>query len=144
VDTGELRRQILRALDDARRASGVKRRVKDEASEAYERFLSTLAAPLVRQAVSVLRAEGHSFEAQTPAGSARLARDGEAATFLEFTLDTTGPRPQVIGRVSVARGRGGVVLDERPVAADKAVADLTEADVAAFLVAEIPKLIVPA
>jgi hypothetical protein len=89
VDTGDLRKQILRALDEARKASSVKRRVKDEAADAYARFLSGIAGPLVVQAVGVLRAEGQAFEAQTPAGSVRLAREGSPQTFLEFVLDTT-------------------------------------------------------
>jgi hypothetical protein len=44
--------------------------------------------------------------------------------------------------VSLTRGRAGVVVEERPIDAAKPVADLSEADVAAFLVAEIPKLVV--
>ena len=142
MDTGDLRKRILRALDEARKDSSDRRRTMDEAAEAYERFLTEIAAPLIRQAVTVLRAEGQAFDAHTPAGSVRLAKDGAPQSFLEFELDRSGDRPQVIGRVSVPRGRQNLVVEERPIATGKAIADLTEDDVARFLVAEIPKLVV--
>jgi hypothetical protein len=142
MDTGELRRQILRALDEARRTSVVRRRAKDEAAAAYERFLAEIAAPLFRQAVLVLRAEGHAFDVQTPADRVRLVRDGAPDTFIELELDASAPVPQVVGRVSLTRGRTGVVVEERPVADATPVAELTEGHVSAFLVDEIPKIIV--
>jgi hypothetical protein len=96
----------------------------------------------VRQAATVLRAEGHQFTANTPADSVRLVSDGSPQTFLEFELDTNGTQPLVLGRVSLTRGRQGVVVEERPIAPGKALADLADDDVATFLITEIPKLIV--
>lgn len=142
MDTSDLRKRILRALDDARKDATSRRQVVDAASAAYQEFLDNTAAPLVRQAVGVLRAENHQFTANTPAGSVRLVSDASPQTFLEFELDVTGPEPQVIGRVSLARGRHGVVVEERPIAPGKATKDLADDDVATFLVAEIPRLIV--
>jgi hypothetical protein len=95
----------------------------------------------LKQAVQVLRAEKQGFSINTPADGARLASDASPNTFLEFALDTTGPAPQVIGRVSLAHGRQGRIVEERPIAVGKPVASLTEEDVAMFLVAAIPKLI---
>ena len=143
MDTGDLRKRILHALDAARKDSAERRRTVDDAGLAYETFLSTIAAPLVKQAASVLCAERQRFVADTPAGSVRLAAESSPQTFLEFQLDTTGARPLVVGRVSVTRGRQGLIIEERPIA-DKAVADLAEDDVAKFLIAEIPKLVVRA
>jgi hypothetical protein len=144
METGDLRKRILLALDTARKDSSERRRQVDEAGKAYETFLDTIAAPMVKQAASVLCAEKQRFVADTPAGSVRLSSEASPQTFLEFQLDTTGARPHVIGRVSVTRGRHGLVVEERPIATDKAIADLVEDDVAKFLVAEIPKLIVRA
>jgi len=141
MDTGELRRQILHALDAARRDSVERRRTVDDATQAYQKFLSDVAAPLVKQAAGVLCAEKQRFVADTPAGSVRLSAEGAPHTFLEFQLDTTGARPHVIGRVSITRRREGVVVEERPIVPNKAVADLVEDDVARFLVSEIPKLL---
>jgi hypothetical protein len=141
MDVSDLRKRILRALDDARKDQSSRRGVLDEASQAYATFLQTLGVPLLKQAVQVLRAEQHGFTVNTPADGAQLISDASPNTFLEFTLDTTGPTPQVIGRVSLAHGRQGRIVEERPVAAGKPVAAVTEEDVAKFLVAEIPKLI---
>jgi hypothetical protein len=141
METGDLRKRILHALDSARKDSSDRRRVVDEATKAYDDFLANIAGPLVKQAASVLTAEGQRFVADTPAGSVRLTADGSPQTFLELQLDTTGGKPRVIGRVSVTRGRQGLIVEERPVA-DKAVGELAEDDVAKFLIAEIPKLVV--
>lgn len=142
MDVSDLRKRILRALDDARKDSNARREAVDAAAAAYQEFLTNTAVPLVRQAVTVLRAEGHQFTANTPADSVRIVSDASPQTFLEFELDTTGAEPQVVGRVSIARGRQGVVVEERPIAPGKPLADLADDDVAKFLVTEIPKLIV--
>jgi hypothetical protein len=142
MDVSDLRKRILRALDEARKDSSARRQVVDAAAAAYQAFLDNTAVPLVRQAVTVLRAEGHQFTANTPAGSVRLTSDASPQTFLEFELDATGAEPQVMGRVSLTRGRQGVVVEERPIAPGKSLNDLADDDVARFLVTEIPKLVV--
>lgn len=142
MDVSELRKRILHALDDARRDASARRKDIDAAREAWTAFLANIAVPLLHQAAEVLRAERHRFAVQTPADGVRLVAERSSDIYLEFVLDA-GSRPtQVIGRVSVLRGRDGQVIEERPVASGKAVADLTEDDVSRFLVAEIPKLVV--
>jgi hypothetical protein len=141
VDVSDLRKRILRALDDARKEAGARRTAGDHAAAAYERFLTGVAMPLFRQAATVLRAEGHPFSANTPAGSVRLVSDQQALDFLELELDTSFPQPQVIGRTSFSRGRRGVTVDEQPLAAGKSIDELTEDDVSRFLVSEIRRLV---
>jgi hypothetical protein len=142
MDVSELRKRILRALDDARKEASERRRLVDEAAKDYEAFLSKIAIPVLRQATQVLNATGESFSIHTPAGSARLVSGKSAETFLELCLDSTRNPGEVLGRVSVARGRQGLVVEERPVVPGKSIAALTEEDVSAFLVSEIPKLLV--
>jgi hypothetical protein len=141
MDVSELRKKILRALEEAPPVAAPKRSERDEAQRAYDRFLEAVAVPLLRQAQSILKAEGQLFTVHAPAGSAKLASDGSAQTFLEFALDTAEEGPAVIGRTSRVRGRSRVIVDERPVIVGKAVGELTEEDVAAFLVTELPKLV---
>jgi hypothetical protein len=141
MDVSDLRKRILRALDEARKDATSRRGVLDEAAEAYQTFLQTLGVPLLKQAVQVLRAEKHAFTLNTPADGPRLASDGSPNTYLELALDTSGAVPHVIGRVSVAHGRQGRIVEERPLATGKPIAQLTEEDVSQFLVAEIPKLV---
>jgi hypothetical protein len=142
MDVSELRKRILRALDDARREASSRRQVVDDAAKAFETFLATIAVPVMRQAAGVLKAEGHPFSVETPTETVRLVSDVSAQTFIELTLDTSGPAGVVVGRVSLARGRRGLVLEERPVVSGKTIAEVTEDDLSAFLVAEIPRLIV--
>ena len=142
MDTSDLRKRILRALDDARKDATARRGTVDDAARAYDKFLADIAVPLMRQASTVLNAEGHKFSVHTPANSVRLASDGAPETFLEFEFDGASAAPQVIGRVSLARGRQGLVVVERPVAEGKTVAELGEADVSKFLVEEVSKLVV--
>jgi hypothetical protein len=77
----------------------------------------------------------------TPAGAVRLASDAEPETFAECELDTSSGVPQVIGRVSRARGRRRQIIEEQPLGDGRPVADLTEPDVSGFLLAAIPKLV---
>jgi len=142
MDTGDLRKRILHALDAARKDSSDRRHVVDDAKQAYEAFLENIAGPLIKQAASVLCAEKQRFLADTPAGSVRLSAEASPQTFLEFQLDTSGAKPQVIGSVSVTRGRQGLIVEERPVATGKDIAELAEDDIAQFLITEIPKLVV--
>ena len=141
MDVSELRKKILRALEESPAVAAPKRSERDEAQRAYDRFLETVAVPLLRQAQGILKAEGQLFTVHAPAGSAKLVSDGAAQTFLEFALETAEERPAVIGRTSRVRGRQRVIVDERPVIVGKAVGELTEEDVAAFLVTELPKLV---
>jgi hypothetical protein len=141
LDVSDLRKRILRALDDARRDASFRRTVVDDAAQAYATFLRTLAVPLLKQAAQVLRGEGHTFTLNTPADGAQLVSAKSPHTFLEFAFQPSGPVPQVVGRVSLEHGRQGRVVLERPIAEGKPIAEIAEDDVAAFLVAEIPRLI---
>jgi hypothetical protein len=141
MDVSELRKRILRAIDEARKDAANRQTVVDESVKAYHDVLAGLAVPLLRQAAAVLNAAGHAFIVHTPAESARLAAETSPLTFLEILLDTSGAEPEVVGRVSVARGRQGQIVEERPIAPGRAVGALTEEDVSAFLVAEVPKLV---
>ena len=141
MDTSELRKRILHALDAARKDAVARRSAVDEASRAFESFLAATVVPLLRQAQDVLKAESQIFRVESPAGSARIVSEKSSDTFIEVVLDIKPAQPQVLGRVSLTRGRQGVIVEERPIAAGKAVTDLGDDDVAKFLVTEIPKLI---
>lgn len=142
MDVSELRKRILHALDDARREASTRRDNLDAARETWMTFLEDVAVPVVRKAAEVLRAEGERFSVNTPAGSVRLVAERSAETYLELVLDPGGREAQALGRVSLVKGREGQVLEERPVAHGKPVAELSEDDVSQFLIAEIPKLVV--
>ena len=142
MDVSELRKRILRAIDEAKHDLSTRRHVVDAATRAYDEFLTHTAVPLLRQAAIVLKASGQLFDVHTPAGSVRLVAERSPHTFLELELDLERDPPGVVGRVSLERGRQGLIIEERPIVNGRAVANLTEEDLAAFLVTEIPKLVV--
>lgn len=142
MDVSELRKRILRAVDDARKDAAARRVLVDEATKAYARYLDDVVVPMLKQAATIVNASGGTFVVSTPADSARLSAQHASETYLEIALDRSGVEPDVVGRISLARGRQGVVVDERPVATGKPVEALTEEDLAAYLVTAIPRLVV--
>jgi hypothetical protein len=141
MDVSDLRKGILRALDDSRKDAAARRAESDRVSAAYDQFLNAIAIPMFRQAAQVLRAENLPFAVNTPAGSVSLVSDHGSQNFLELELDASATPAQVLGRTSRTRGNRGPLIEERAIAAGKSIEELTEADLSAFLLAEIPKLV---
>lgn len=141
MDVSELRKRILRAVDEARKDAAERRTLVDQSVKAYGEFLSAVVVPMLKQAATIVNASGSAFVVSTPAETARLSAQHATETYLEIALDRTGTEPEVVGRISLARGRQGTMVDERPIAPGKPVEKLTEDDLAAYLVAAIPKLV---
>jgi hypothetical protein len=134
MEISDVRKRVLQAIDQSRRAVADRRVRVDAASAAYERFLVHVATPLFKQFANVLKAEGYPYQVFTPAGGLRLASDRAPEDFIELRLDVSGHSPVVLGHVN--RGRGSrVMTSEHPIGAG--VAELTESDVLEFLVQEI-------
>jgi hypothetical protein len=140
MEVAELRQQILREIDRARVEAVERRKNADSAHAAYAKFIVEVAGPLVVQTVNILRAEGLTLQAQTPAGAARIASDKAADDFIEFVLDTSVRPPRVLGRSSLSIGRHNVVVDEMPIAPDTPIADLQDSDLLPFLIPAVGRL----
>lgn len=102
-----------------------------EAERAYGTFLQDVATPVTRQVANALKAEGYAFTVFTPCGGLRLASDRGRDDYVEFALDTSGDRPEVVGRISHTRG-SRTIEEERPVKGGAAPDQITEADVLDF------------
>ena len=135
METGEVRKRLLHTMERARRAAAERRVRVDEASREYEIFLERIAVPLFHQVAGALRAEGYVFNVFTPGGSLRLMSERASQDYVELTLDTTGPEPQVIGHSSRSRGRR-VLESERPLG-DGPIRELTDEHVLQFVLKEI-------
>ena len=81
-----------------------RRQKADEAEQAYQKFLDQLAAPLARQVVNALRAEGYSFTVSTPNRGLRVSLDTGRDDYIELALDSETDQPYVVGRVRRTRG----------------------------------------
>lgn len=123
MEPADLRKRVLRVLDDARRHGAAHREETDRASQAFDRLQPEIAA-LWRQVANVLKAEGHPFTINTPSGSVRFASERHPESFVEVTLDTTRRPVAVVGRTVFARGRH--VLERETVVAE--AADLAGGD----------------
>jgi hypothetical protein len=134
MEISDIRKRVLQAIDQSRRAAAERRARVDAASAAYDRFLAQVATPIFKQFAGVLKAEGYGFLVFTPGGGLRLASERASEDFIELRLDVSGHLPVVLGHVNRARG-SRVLASERPIGVG--VAELTEQDVLEFLVQEI-------
>ena len=140
MEVAELRQQILREIERAQVKAAERRQSGDAAHSAYAKFIVEVAGPLVLKTVQILRAERLPFQAQTPAGSARIASEASANDFIEFVLDTSVRPPRVLGRSSVAVGRHNVEVEEVPIAAGTPISELRDTDLLPFLLPAIGRL----
>jgi len=135
MEVSDVRKQVVAAIDRAKKADADRRTRSDELSREYDTFLPEIAVPLFRQIGSVLKASGYPFSVSTPGGSVRLSSDKSAEAFVELALDVSGQEPQVLLRSTRARGRR-VVEKERPIASGT-LASVSETDLLALLVEEL-------
>ena len=133
MEISQVRRRVQAAIVAARSRTQQRRQLTDAATKDYSVFLETVATPLVQQIANALKAEGHSFTVSTPGDGLRIEHDRGRDNFVEFTLDTTGDRPQVIGRVSQTRGSRRLD-DERPIKPDALPSEISEDDVLEFVI----------
>ena len=136
LEVSQVRRQLKIAIDAARRRTQQRRERTSEAERAFETFLASVATPVTRQLANALKAEGYAFSVFTPAGGLRLASDTARDDFIDFALDNSGERPEVIGRVSYSRG-SRTHDEERPVKRGASPDTITEDDVLEFLLSAL-------
>jgi len=128
MEVSEVRKRILDTLACAKSEAAARRARNAEVATAYERFLETVAAPLVHQVASILKVEKFLFAVHTPAGAVRLVSERSPEDFLEIRLDTSGQSPQVVVHVERVRGRETTV-EERPIRPGVLTEHLTGQDV---------------
>jgi hypothetical protein len=133
VEVSQVRKRLNAAMDQARERAQQRRQRAGDAERSYAAFLDTVAVPVARMVHSVLKAENHAFTLFTPAGGLRLANDRVRDDYIELSLDTTGDRPQVLGRISQTRG-SRTLTHERPIKPGASPEVLTEEDVLEFFV----------
>src|SRR3989442_10667253 len=136
MQISDVKKQVLQAINRAKRGAAERQTRTEEAAREYEAFLESVAIPLFRQVANVLRAEGYLFNIFTPGGSVRLMSDRSAEDYLELFLDTTEDPPRVTGRASRSRGRR-VLESERPIGSPGSLRALTEDDVLGFVMKEL-------
>lgn len=133
MEISQVRKQLKTAIDQARDRAQQRRQRTGEAERAYATFLETVATPVTRQVANALKAEGYAFTVFTPGGGLRLASDRARDDYIEFALDTSLERPQVVARTSHTRG-SRTIEDERVLRKGTPIDAITEEDVLEFLI----------
>jgi hypothetical protein len=131
METSEVRKRVLGAIERSRRGALERRARADEATREFDGFLERTAVPLFRQVAGALKAQNYAFQVFTPGGSVRLMSERAGEDYIEVVLDTSGPQPIVLGRTSRQRGRR-VIEAEQPVGSG-AVSELGEEQLLQFL-----------
>ena len=131
MEVSHVRRRLQAAITAAREQAQRRRQQAADAEGTYDRFLSQVAVPLVRQIGNALQAEGYAFTVSTPGRGVRLALDRGRDDFIELALDTAGDAPTVIGRVRRTRG-SRTIEEERPVKRDARPDQVSEQDLLDF------------
>ena len=132
MEVSQVRKRVQQGVAAARSRAQERRQQTDEATRDYKVFLEVVATPLVQQLANVLKVEGYAFTASTPGDSVRLTNDRGRGDFVELALDTSGERPQVVGRITQSRGSRRLD-EERPIKAGALPSELTDEDVLEFL-----------
>jgi hypothetical protein len=132
MEISDVRRRVQQTITAAKNRAQEQRQRSEEATRDYAVFLQSVATPVVQQVANVLKAEGYAVTASTPGDGVRLTYDRGRDDFVEFTLDTTGERPQVMGHISQSRGSRRFE-DERPVKPDVPPSAISEDDVLEFV-----------
>jgi hypothetical protein len=131
LEVSQVRRQLKAAIDASRERAQQQRQRSAEAERAFAAFLQEVATPVARQVASALKAEGYGFTVATPGGGLRLAAERGRDDFIDIALDTSGQKPQVVGRISYSRG-SRTLDEERPIKPGAAPESLTDEDVLEF------------
>jgi len=133
LEISQVRKRIQAAMTTARDRAKLRRQQADEAGQAYEKFLDQLAAPLARQVVNALRAEGYAFTVSTPNRGLRVSLDAGRDDYIELALDSETDPPHVAGRIRRTRG-SRTIDEERPVKPGAGPDGVSEDDLLEFLV----------
>lgn len=136
MEVSDVRRRLRGAIEDAKRRVADRRARVDEASRAYERFLSDVAVPAFHMMMQALIGEGHRFKVHTPGQAVRLVPDRTTDDYIEIALDTERDSPAVVARSIRGRGRR-TISTERAIAEHKPIAELTDEDVIGALLEEL-------
>jgi hypothetical protein len=122
METADVRKHLLRTIEQVRRRAADRRTRNDEAAKAFEALLTRTAVPLFRQVANILKAESIAFTVFTPSGSVRMMSDRSTEDFIELSLDSDGETPQVIGHTSRNRG-SRVIQSEEAIGAPETIGE---------------------
>ena len=140
VETAEVGKRVRRTIEQSKRIAQERRGRAAAVEREGGSVLASVVTPVFKTVAATLKSEGYQFQVFSPVGAVRLAADASGQDFIELALDTMRDPPALIGRVSREWGRR-VLVDEKIVLEDSAIASLTEEDALAFVLGELPPFV---
>ena len=136
MDAAEVRKRVLRVIEQARNVARSRRARVELAATHGERALHRVAAPVATTVARVLTSEGFPFQVATPVGAVRLQAKSIPENFVELDLNTDHDPPAL--RVRVSRVRGSrVLVDEEVFCEADRFAELTGDEVLTVLLTKL-------
>ena len=136
METGEIRRRVLRMIADAK-GNAIAQREQVSAGEAAGRdVLSRLVTPLTKTVASALIAEGYRCSVSTPIDAVRLSFEPSGYDYIEFAVDTTNDPPALVARTSRQRGNR-MFNQEQIIALHPSIGELADEVLLGFLLDEL-------
>ena len=140
AEVGEVRRRVRLTIERAKREAAERRARADVGEAEGRRFVQEVAAPLARQFISVVKAEGVAFRLSTPAGGLAVVSEIRREDFIELLVDSTQDPPAIMTKTSYVRGQR-VSTTERPLGPGVSLEHLTEEHVLTFLLESLPTFV---
>jgi len=132
LESGEIRRRLLRTIAQAKAGTSGRRERVDAAGLSGREVLVRLVVPLVKVVASVLVAESYRCSVSTPEGAVRLSFEPGGNNYIEFMLDTNIDPPALVGHTCLVRGNR-VIEEEQIVAVHPSFSDLDDKDILLFV-----------
>ena len=136
LESGEIRRRLLRTIAQARAGASGRRERVDAAELSGREVLVRLVVPLVKVVASVLVVENYRCSVSTPEGAVRLSFEPGGNNYIELVLDTSIEPPALVGRTCLVRG-SRVIEEEQIVAVHPSFSDLDDKDILLFVLRAI-------
>ena len=132
LESGEIRRRLLRTIAQAKAGTSGRRERVDAAGLSGREVLVRLVVPLVKVVASVLVVESYRCSVSTPEGAVRLSFEPGGNNYIEFVLDTNIDPPALVGNTCLVRGNR-VIEEEQIVAVHPSFSDLDDKDILLFV-----------
>jgi hypothetical protein len=132
LESGEIRRRLLRTIAQAKAGTSGRRERVDAAGLSGREVLVRLVVPLVKVVASVLVVESYRCSVSTPEGAVRLSFEPGGNNYIEFVLDTNIDPPALVGHTCLVRGNR-VIEEEQIVAVHPSFSDLDDKDILLFV-----------
>jgi len=133
MEPSVLRKRVREAIESGRQAAAARRSASDAASRTWQTTRETIVGPAWRQAVQVLRAEGYLLQVSTPGDAVRVSLENAPQDGVELALDTTGPEPALLQRVTRSRGRDMTSDESVVVSGSEAIGAVTDEQACSLL-----------